>query len=390
MNVAIVTTIWRPDSHADVIGTRLVRGYDWHGQHIPPRVTVVAAYVEQIENDDMSTGLLAEHGIPTYPTVGEALMNGGRELAVDGVVIIGEHGAYERNEFEQTLYPRRRLFDAAVATMIGAGRTVPIFNDKHLAWSFTDARAMVDTAKRLGIPMLAGSTIPLGWRQPIGTDWPFGARMDGAVLVGHGPTEIYGFHALEGLQVIAERRAGGESGVAAVTGLSGPEARAACTDERVDPGLLREAFATFALEPDALQQAIATIRDVFIVEYIDGLRGVVVMCDEVITDFGVAAQGPDDSLACRIRLQGYPYGHFIFLVRHIETLVTSGQSPYPVERTLLTTGILDAAMHSRKLDGARQETPELAIAYEAVEHLENTGHHEPLRPARPNPRKQEA
>jgi len=376
--VAVITTVYFPDSHADVIATRLIRGYEWQGKLVEPRVEVVSMYLEQIAGNDMGVAITDEYRVPRYPTVAEAITCGGSGVNVDGVVIIGEHGEFEYNEFEQKLYPRRRLFDAAVATMIGAGRTVPIFNDKHLAWSFRDARAMYDTARRLGIPLLAGSTIPLAWRIPTGAEWPFGAPMSEIVVAGYGPTEVYGFHILEGLQVHAERRAGGETGVVAVTGLSGDAAKRAVNDGTVDPDLLDKALATFDITAAEREHAKQSVKDVFLVEYADGLRAAVVNCEEVIRNFGTAAKGPDHEMACQIWLQGFPHGHFIFLTRQIESMILSGVSPYPVERTLLTTGMLDAAMRSRHDGGTRRETPELSIAYQPSEHIPDTGVHEPL------------
>lgn len=376
--VAVITTTYFPDSHADVIATRLIKGYEWQGNHVEPRVEVVSFYLEQISDRDMGVALTDEYGVPRYPTVGEAIACGGSGVAVDGVVIIGEHGEYEWNEFGQKLYPRRRLFDAAVGTMIGGGKTVPIFNDKHLAQSFTDAKAMYDTAKRLRIPFLAGSTIPLAWRIPQGTEWPLGAEMTDIVIAGYGPTEIYGFHNLEGLQVHAERRKGGEAGVAAVRALSGDAAKAAVADGTVNTGLFDKALHTFDLTDQEREQARNSAKDVFLVEYADGLRAAVVNCDEVIKNWGCAATGPDQEMACQIWLQGYPHGHFIFLTRQIETMILTGASPYPVERTLLTTGILDAAMRSRHDGGERRETPELAITYQPAATIPDTGVHAPL------------
>jgi hypothetical protein len=232
---------------------------------------------------------------------------------------------------------------------------------------------MVDDANRLGIPLLAGGTIPLSWRIPTGAEWPWRAPMTDAVVVGFGPTEIYGFHNLEALQVHAERRAGGETGVAAVRALTGPAARAATTDGTVDRGLLERALAAFDLDEPRRQAAVRSVKDVFLIDYADGLRAAVVNCDDEIRNFGAACRGPSDQMACQIWLQPAPYGHALFQVRQIEALVLNGAAPYPAERTLLTTGILDVAMHSRHDGGARRATPELAISYQPVEHIADTG-----------------
>jgi len=379
--VAVIATTYFPDSHADVIATRLIKGYQWEGALVEPRVEVVSFYLEQEDPRDMGVALLQEYGIPRYPTVAEAITCGGSGVNVDAVVVIGEHGEFEYNEFEQKLYPRRRLIDAAISTMIGAGKTVPIFSDKHFAWSFRDAQAIYETTQRLGIPFLAGSTIPLAWRIPTGTEWPLGEPMTELVLAGYGPTEIYGFHILEGVQVHAERRAGGETGVVAVRALTGDGAVQAVNNGTVNAELLDKALGTFDFTPQEREQARQSAKDVFLVEYADGLRVAAVNCDDVIKNFGTAAKGPNHEMACQIWLQGYPHGHFIFLVRQIESMILNGVAPYPVERTYLTTGILDAAMRSRKDGGSRRETPELAISYQPAAHIPDTGIQQPLPPS---------
>lgn len=378
--VAVIATTYFKNSHADVCATRLIEGYPYNGSHRDARVDVVAMYLEQLGDHDgpkprpdIGVDIAARNGVPLFPTVAEAIGRGRGGVNVDGVVIIGEHGDYERNEFGQQLYPRRRLFDAAVSTMIGAGRTVPIFTDKHLAWSFTDAKAMYDTARRLDIPVLAGSSVPLAWRIPTGTQWPFTAPMTDIVVAGYGPTERYGIHIIEALQAFAERRAGGETGIASVQALAGADARRAITDGTVDPALLDTALGTFDLDEAAHRKAKDSVKDVFLLEYVDGLRGAAVNCDEGIRNFGVAARGPSDHVACQIWLQPPPHnGHFIRFARQVESLLLDRAEPYPVERTLLTTGVLDVAMHSRHNQGERRQTPELAITYQAREHVPDT------------------
>jgi hypothetical protein len=371
--VAVITTVFRPGSHADVIATRLIAGYEWEGQVITPRVEIASLYIEQVGDDDMGVELADTHGVPRFETVPEAIACGGSGVNVDGVVIIGEHGEFEMNEYEQKLYPRRRLFDAAVGTMVGAGRFVPIFNDKHLSWGWTDAHAMYATARRLGIPLLAGSTVPLAWRVPTATEWPLGEPMDEIVVAGYGPTEIYGFHNLEGLQVFAERRRGGETGVSAVRAISGEEAVRAIEEGTVNADLIDRALGTLDIDDADRERAKQSAKDVFLVDYEDGLRAAVVNFDEVVANWGIAACGPQHEMACRVWLQGKPYGHFIFMVRQIESMLLNGTAPYPVERTLLTSGMLDAAMRSRHDGGERRPTPELAIAYQPVDRVPDTG-----------------
>lgn len=395
--VAVLATVYFFGSHADVIGTRLIEGYEWGGEHVPSRVEVASMYLEQRGCSGGSEGWLPDIGVeiaeranvPLFPTIGEAIGCGRGGVEVDGVVIIGEHGDYDNNQLGQKLYPRRRMFDAAVAAMVAGGKTVPVFNDKHLSASFGDAITMVETARRLSIPMVAGSTIPLAWRVPVGSEWPFGEPMTEAVVVGFGGAESYGFHTLEGLQVHAERRAGGESGVRAVRALSGVEALAAVEDGTVNAGLLERALKVLDLDEPAREEAKRSATNIFLVEYIDGLRAAVLTCESAVRNWSAACRGPQHEMACQMFLPGTkpgtPNDHFTFLVRQIESLVIDGKSPYPVERTLLTTGILDAAMRSRHGGGVRLETPELGFTYRPAEQIPDTGvphpYPEPVRPA---------
>lgn len=356
-------------------------GYEWDGAQQEARVEVAAIYIDQVGRADaglplagLGVELSDRAGVPRFSTVGETLGVGRPGVNVDGVVIIGEHGNYERNEFGQKLYPRRRLYDAAVAAMVSGGRIVPVFCDKHLAWSLEDARAMYATARRLGIPLLAGSSVPLAWRVPTATQWPAEAPMDIAVAVGYGDTEANGFHALEVLQVLAERRRGGERGVVSVCGRYGRDANAAVESGMVDRDMLRMALTALDSRPREAPAVNMRPKDCFLVKYIDGLRAAVVLYEEqAVKGFSVACRGPTTKLACQFWLDSDRHRHFTFLVRQIETLVLKGSPSYPVERTLLTGGILDAAMRSRKSGGQWEPTPELAIAYRAASGVSDTG-----------------
>ena len=133
--VAAITTVWRKDSHADVLISKLIAGYDLEGEPVQPGVDVVSLYVDQFPENDLGRRWTTRFGIPILGSVREALTLGGDTLAVDGVVIVGEHGEYPWNEKGQHLYPRRELFEQAIDVIRGTGRRVPIFNDKHFSYS---------------------------------------------------------------------------------------------------------------------------------------------------------------------------------------------------------------------------------------------------------------
>ena len=128
---------------------------------------VVSLYVDQKPDGDQSAaraqGVRLRRSIPT---IAEALRCGGSKLAVDAVLVIGEHGEYPRNEKGQELYPRYEFFKQCVEVFEKDGAAVPVFNDKHLSYSFEKARWMVDASQRLEFPMLAGSSLPVTWRLP--------------------------------------------------------------------------------------------------------------------------------------------------------------------------------------------------------------------------------
>src|SRR5687768_13482933 len=141
--VAIITTIYRYLSHAQHIGDRFLVGYPRAGEWHKPDVKVVALYVDQKPTGDLSAERGKEFGFPVYPTIAEALRCGGPKLAVDAVLLIGEHGEYPRNDKGQILYPRHEFFKQIVEVFEKDAVSVPVFNDKHLSYSFEKAKWMV-------------------------------------------------------------------------------------------------------------------------------------------------------------------------------------------------------------------------------------------------------
>ena len=81
---------------------------------------------------------------------------------------------------------------------------------------------MVGWSEELKFPLMAGSSLPVTWRRPE-LELPLETPVEDGLVAGYGPIEVYGFHALEALQVMMERRKGGETGVKAVTCLTGKD-----------------------------------------------------------------------------------------------------------------------------------------------------------------------
>jgi hypothetical protein len=232
---------------------------------------------------------------------------------------------------------------------------------------------MYDRARELFVPLLAGSSVPVTWRRPA-LKLPRGCKLVEALQIGYGPFEGYGFHALEGLQCMVERRKGGETGVKSVQCVQGKAKWEALDKWRWSRQLLEAATKLVPVHAKGdVRELTAKNADagVFLVEYRDGLRAGVVMLNGWVYDgggdgfvFAGKLADRDKPVGCQFYLQEpEPFAHFAYLVRAIDSLVRTSHAPYPVERTLLTTGILDAVMTSKKEKGKKVDTPHLAIKY---------------------------
>ena len=367
--VAAVVSTYFMNSHADVLVGKILEG--WRQTNgAGPDLELVSLYTDQVHGKDLSRDLAKKHGFRIAKTIDEAVTLGQNKLQVAGVLSIGEHGDYPDNAAGQKMYPRRRFFDQIVAAMERCGEFVPVFNDKHLSWNWCDAKHMYDTAAGHGIPFMAGSSLPVAWRYPA-TELPVGTEIEEAVVVGYGGSEAYGFHAIEALQSIVERRHGGETGVAAITAVTGEAIWQAEKDGKWNRRLLESALATFGGSADRLEEKLSPTRAAFyLIEYTDGFRATVAMLNGVAGQFSIGCRirGQAEPFACWFRLEEQqPFGHFEYLLRGIEHMIHTKQPAYPVERTLLTTGILDKVMHSLHQQGKRLLSPELSIRYKPTE-----------------------
>ncbi|MGE3805747.1 MAG: hypothetical protein AB7K24_13805 [Gemmataceae bacterium] len=362
--VACLVTTYHRYSHADNIVTRFMEGYSIIGKSFPPPCKVASLYVEQVTDIDIGQPLARRWRIPLCKSIDEALTLGKGKLAVDGVVIVAEHGDYPVNDKGQKLYPRRRFFEETVKVFRASGRSVPVFNDKHLAWNWKDAKWMYDQSKELGFPMMAGSSVPVTHRKP-DVQLQSGVELEGALALGYGHFEVYGFHTLEALQVMTERRQGGETGVKAVQALEGKEAWQAAKEGKWDRKLLEAALARVPKRGKQSLEEDDADALVYLIEYRDGLKAAAYLSPRHAHEFGFAGQvkGEKEPVSCWYELPKPQRDHFSFLTGAAAQMMVTGKATYPVERTLLTTGMLDFLVNSKYQGHKRLETPELAVAY---------------------------
>jgi hypothetical protein len=360
--IAAIVTEYRPNSHTDVIVGKYLEGFNQDERPPYPRSKIVALFTEQVPKADMSRERAKKFNVPIFRTVADALTLGGDKLAVDGVLLIGEHGDYPTNDKAQKLYPRFEMFLKITDVFRQSGRSVPVFNDKHLSWNWRQAKRMVEISRELKFPMLAGSSVPVAWRVPA-IDTPFGAKQTHAVAISYSGLDIYGFHVLEALQCMVERRQGGETGVRAVQCLEKQD----CWNFIEQNGWAKKLF-DVALTRSNTKKA-GSPRDlvkepaVFVIDYNDGLKAAAFLLTGLVEDFTVAidVEGQSTPVSTLMNLQnGKPHHHFGCLVKNIEKLFETGKPPYPVERTMLTSGILDFALESRFQGYKKLDTPQLA------------------------------
>ena len=391
--IAALTTIYHKYSHSQHIVDRFLEGYGWEGRHHRPEMDVVSLYVEQVGENDYSRERARRHPqMKLYPSIAEALTLGGSKLAVDGVLLIGEHGDFPNNEKGQKLYPRFEYFQQVVDVYRQSGRTAPLFNDKHLSWDFDSAKKMVATSQEMGFGFMAGSSLPVARRLP-SIDLPWAADVEEAIGVWAGGIDGGDIHVIEAMQSIVERRRGGESGIVAVEALRGERfwkglESGSWEAGGWDRGLLEAALSrsnmitpvrsnygvVFPSTDD--MRRLAPNSYAYRFEYADGMKATIVQFQArpkqedggVVGDCTVAARLKGGELfSTLIYLPYYSMRNFFNpQVHHIESLFSTNKAPYPVERTLLTTGMTAAGIESLFQKQKRLATPHLDVKYTAT------------------------
>jgi len=374
--IALIGTEVRTHSHAQHFIDRFLVGYGWEGRWRKPEVDLVSLYIDQFPEGDLARATAARHGVPIHSTIAEALTLGTSKLAVDGVVIIGEHGKYPKTDKGQTLYPRYQFFKEVVKVFEDSGRSVPVFNDKHLSTDWRECLEMVEDSRRLKFPFQAGSSLPVTRRFPA-IDLPIHTPMVESVCVAYGGMDSYDIHGLETAQCMSERRKGGEVGIRRVLALRGEKmwehvAQRPDTQRLLVSALIRshnlpvkDGYPTDAVTFD---WARATFPEgwAYFIEHRDGFQTTLFMLN--IRDFNYAGLTRSGKvISCQMYLPMPTWGSstadfFSPQIRHIERMIVDRVQPYPIERTLLTSGMTLAGVESFHR-GTAVETPEMAVKY---------------------------
>ncbi len=331
---------------------------------------MVSFYADQSPTGDMTPAISKQFDIPVFKTIEGALCLGGKKLAVDAVLSIGEHGNYPRTKLGQVMYPRKRFFDEIVAVMKRSNRFVPVFNDKHLSYRWDWAQEMITTAKHHGIPMMAGSSVPLAQRRP-SLELPADADLNEAVSIHGGPLESYDFHGLELLQSMVESRKGGETGVSKVEFLDGNAVWRAARAGRWSRELAEAAMdAELGKDRPSLERIHDGRHHALLLTYKDGLRATVLRIGKSSMRWNFACRLKSNPKIQATSFYVGPWRNrnlFKALSHAIQHHFIHGQAPYPAERTLLITGILEATMRATAQQATPLATPQLEFGYQPTD-----------------------
>jgi hypothetical protein len=365
-NVAAVVTVYRHNSHADIIVSRLLQTDTLDGKGKDSPLKLVSLYTDQKPKNDTSRMLSASHRFPIFKTIDKTLTLETNKLAVDGVLLIAEHGDYPMSPSGNREYPKRRLFEGIIETFKQTGRVVPVFCDKHLSDNWKDAKFIYDTAKSMKIPLMAGSSLPSTWRRPA-ADVTTKSKLKEIVAITYGSADAYGFHALEIVQSLAEKRLGGETGIQSVQCLTGEAVWEAGDRNVYDPLLFQQAWDRLPGHQTGAKMPRKSVKKpiLFILEYTDGLRTYVLELNGAANGWSAAWEYENGNSASAqfYTQEARPGMHFTYLLKGIEKMMITGKPTWPVERTLMTSGTLDALLNSRLVGGKRLTTPQLQFSY---------------------------
>ena len=383
----IANTYWN-QSHADMMGTKIFLGYPMDEGLIKSKLKIVSVWIDQIKGNDTGVRIATMNGAKVYPSIAEALTLGGDKLAVDAVIYIGEHGDYPLNRYGQKLYPRMNFLEQIFRVFDASKKSVPLYSDKHLSYSWLDSKWIYDRAQELNVPMMAGSSIPYTWRKPF-LQHPIGTKIKEAVALTYAKLDIYAIHVMELLQSMIERREGGETGISSLEALEGDAVWDALDSGRISWDLLNAAYDTITYKLPGTLRELIKVPVAVILNYIDGTKASFFLINGFKYEkmpngvrnnghFAYAAHADGKIVASEFVVDAsLSHSHFSYLTYNVEKFILSGKPTAPIERNLLSSGVADMAVRSL-VEKRAVQTPFLHIKYSAEGY-------EPYLPTNPGP-----
>jgi hypothetical protein len=270
------------------------------------------------------------------------------------------------------MHPHWEFFDAITKVFRKTGKSVPYFNDKELSWKWEWCKSMVDTAKELKFPFQGGSSLAVTWRVP-SVEFPDGVTVKEAMSVGYGGPTSYDFHGLETIQCMVERRKGGETGVKWLQAYRGDDFWKAHEAGLWSADLFRACLSrspTLRPGTDLFTGSLPTTEQLKTVvptpvayqyQHNDGMLCTMLLMNGLVRDFTFAAniEGRPKPFSTQMYLP-MPDGRttlasfFSPLCANAEQMFRAGKAVYPIERTLMTSGLLiagtDSLRESKRID----------------------------------------
>ena len=132
---------------------------------------------------------------------------------------------------------------------------------------------------------------------------------------------------------------------------------------------MRAQPATFSHRYPTPEQMRAWVKDpvCYRFDYVDGTKATMLLLNGLVGDFTFAAKIKNQAEPLSTLFYLPPAPNVVYsaaLMAKAEELFLTGKAPYPIERTLLTTGLVAAGVQALAAGGKRMETPHLAIRYE--------------------------
>lgn len=376
--LAAIAADYRIHSEADHLVTRFLEGYWIDDDYRRPPCDIASLYLNREPAGDIGRRLSTAWQFRLAASIAGALTAGPGKLAVDGVLLLGGDGGSPDLRFD--------FFEQVVAAFRQGGRSVPVFCAGHLAEDWDRAGSMYRQSREMGFPLMAGSSAAVAFRRPeleyplpSGFDdaplgdraparYPLGVEFQDALVLAPGGSPADLFSSLEVLQAFLERRRGGETGIRSLESLAGSAVWRAAEEGRWSKELMKAALGR-AERPGKGTPEEVDHPAVWLIEYLDDTRAAILslggLVSEHLAAFRLKGRREIDSTLCYTPVESR--NDFSLVVEGISQMMVTGSCPYPIERTLLTTGALSFLRES-SVHGKRIETPQLGIAYTAPEH----------------------